>query len=228
MKTLQILQRKQLIACAYLMIALLLILLTIFPLRDTQIFSKWVVRTAVDLDRGDPVVVWICAALFLTHFFYGAFYYPRKYLSHLRKEKDFSYSSSNRFDLSFCRGAIASGILMILILSTNERSLPVIILALAIIVVNFSLSHLTRTDKLFSEESVTFDSSVLIGSKEKEVCLYYLLPKTEDKRQWENDVIITFIKRSKAEAENNEIALAQHRGRVRQKTEEIQEILARS
>lgn len=202
MKTTEsILRTKALISWAYLLIAIGLIAITIFPTlytKELQITFTHLVETGYHVGHKEMelqipgAVLCVLAIVYLIHFGFGAFYYPNKYRKVLREK----YTELDSGDGSFGRGIIAS-LAVCLVMYLNiydifveyQISRVFWLILFSWLLLNLILVCATSTSFLFERTTVVVSKSLLTPWQQSETkeyeTIFFDYPVSESKEEWE-------------------------------------------
>lgn len=216
----------------YLVLALGLVLLTIFSTPYTQ---GWVSQSFSDsviasggggIKFSTPLLIWIASSIYFIHFLYGFFYYPYKYGRYLKANKVENYSPN--WDLSVLRGVFANAIILGVLWSTSPPSDIIVIISLIWLSLSTALFWFTRTYHLFAKASTHINKGLLPsedfrpGSANKNyTTIKFYWPKFEDKREWENKVILNALQEYNKKIDNDKIIEETKQKIAAEKTKEI-------
>ncbi len=114
------LEQKSRISLAYLFIAVGLIMITLFPGPYTQGFNfmnQVIFRDSISgnftFHNFGSVMLWAAAAIYLAHYIYGSFTYPRKYEEILVYKWVQKSNKPDSYDFSYMRGIFATLIVLV-------------------------------------------------------------------------------------------------------------------
>lgn len=223
------LERKSQISFAYLFIAIGLILITLFPTQYTEglSFTNQGIFFGTSIENFSfhnfgAVMLWIAAALYLMHYIYGAFTYPRKYeevLIYKWVERS-NHPDSN--DLSYMRGVFATFIVLIAFIKCapdliSPRSIVSWLIITLWLFINAILHFKTTTHGMFVHKELTIDVAVIDPinkgpqkiSKKIET-IFYDCPSLVNENDWKIAVAAKYmdhcrLKRTQEKIEESEI-----------------------
>ena len=231
----EILRRKSLISWSYLLIAIGLVLVTIFPSYFSRELSFYHPDYYAELNPfGDisddfvlpsAFILWITACIYIIHFIYGAFLYPIKYEKVLTRNYVNLKRQDDKSDLSFIRGIIATPTVCAVIMLSSYREFNdkgmgymLVIIILTWILLNIALSYLTSTGTMFNSSSVIVDRRVIApwekdnaNKNEKDLndnyeSIFFDYPISEDENVWKKQAATAYAKILKNEHLKNERA----------------------
>lgn len=212
MKTKLVLERRAFVSYAYLIIAIVLVLITVTPCEYTkEVYFISFRNIATGFREGYTVKepnlgalgLWVMAVVYLVHFVYGAFHYPEKYRRvlngcYVEPETD----ESN--DYSGLRGILASVFTLIIIYlsyqyTTVGQELKYYFWAgcLPWFVLNCSLAYFSSTSSLFERSSVLINLDTILQNESSEhgyLHIFFDYPAVEDEKIWGEKVISAFTK----------------------------------
>jgi|GEM_PF-1874232 len=201
MKTQKALARGAIISCVYLLFAISLGFIALLPPSSFSWFSPLASgKLFFTSENGAGFMILAAAILYLVHFVYGSLYFRLKYSAIMKK---FAYGDTGNTDdisdWSFLRGFIAMFIVPVAFAVAGLNSTPLQIACLVWILLNITLSALTRTSNLFEKDSITIDAPLLMPWKEPEKSkhlyetIFFLRPVLEDKETWQKEVVKQYV-----------------------------------
>ncbi len=205
------LERKSKISLAYLLIAIALIAITLLPTRYTEgfnfmnqvIFHDWINGTFTFHNFGS-VMLWIAAAIYLAHYIYGAFTYPRKYEDILvyKWVKESNKPDSN--DMSYLRGMLATLIVLFAFYYYAYNLVGNLMSGLFVflwLLINTILHIKTETRSMFVHKKMNVDVGYVYLSDEgtqniKQIeTIFYEYPNSVNEKEWRVAVAAKYMEK---------------------------------
>ncbi len=222
-----ILRTKALISWAYLLIAIGLIAITIFPTlytKELQITFTHLIETGYHVGYKEMelqisgVLLCLLAIVYLIHFGFGAFHYPSEYRKVLREKYVPSITESIPRDNSFGRGIFAS-LAVCLVMYSNTYDVFIKYsygrylfwgILLIWLLLNLVLLCATSTSDMFERTSVGVRKSILTpweqpnSSNDYEI-IFFDYPVSESKEEWRTLVATAYAVSLKNEHDQIEL-----------------------